>query len=357
MVDIYDPNYYYSFALDLTNKCNGKCQFCPRNNGFSKQIDPPGELDLNIFKKVFDKDYIKHVKNFVINGNLGEPILYSKLFDLLDYVRDNNPRAIIFISTNGSMRPTWWWKELAKRMSFQKHNMIRFCLDGLSDTHHLYRGTNYNIVLRNLITYIKAGGRADWQFIIFKHNQHQLEKAKKVAKEIGCSGFATVVSRHYNERLERPTIWDAKTKMERCAEECDAKTYCTPVENRHLYISHEGFLYPCCDFGLYKDFNVIEKYPKKIYIEYLRSLDAMNLAKSTLKEALNSRFFKYVIENNESLIRCVKSCKIQDNNNNEKILMRDVLNPMVNKDERVIPKNENIITNKVQARIKLRTKK
>ena len=64
MEDIYSPSYYYSFAIDLTNRCNGKCIFCPRNN-FSKKVNPRSELDLNIFKKVFDHDYLNHISSIL----------------------------------------------------------------------------------------------------------------------------------------------------------------------------------------------------------------------------------------------------------------------------------------------------
>jgi len=309
MESIYDPNYYYSFAVDLTNRCNGKCIFCPRH-GFATNVDKRGELELTTFKRLFNKQYIDHIHNLVINGNLGEPTFYSKMFELLEYVKHANENVRILISTNGSIRPTWWWRELAKRMTFNERNVIRFTLDGLSDTHHLYRGTNYETVFRNLVTYLDAGGKADWQFIVFKHNEHQLYEAKEIARDIGCSAFVTVVSRRYSEGvLERPTILDAKTKVELCSESSSQKLFCTPIENRHLFVSHEGFVYPCCDYALFKDFRRIEEYPAKLYLEYLRSTKQLDMSQSTLSEALNSRFFKYVIENRKNLLGVRKAVK------------------------------------------------
>ena len=357
MEDIYSPSYYYSFAIDLTNRCNGKCIFCPRNN-FSKKVNPRSELDLNIFKKVFDHDYLNHISSIIINGNLGEPTFYSKMFEFLDYISEINSKVNIFMSTNGSIRPSWWWKELAKKMEFNKGNIIRFALDGLHDTHHLYRGTHYKIVLRNLMTYINAGGKADWQFIVFKHNEHQLEQAKKIASSMGCSGFVTLVSRHYQEEgLERPTMLkNAKTKVELCSESNRDHLFCTPIENRHLYMSHEGFIYPCCDYGLFDDFRKIEDYPIKAYIEYLRSLNDLDMSKSTLSDALNSRFFKYIIENKDDLSRCKTSCKIHNNNSNDKIIIRETVDSIRSDTEKIVPRNETIITNKIQTKLNLKAR-
>ena len=33
--------------------------------------------------------------------------------------------------------------------------------------------------------YIKAGGVARWEFLVFKHNQHQIEEARQLANELG----------------------------------------------------------------------------------------------------------------------------------------------------------------------------
>jgi MoaA/NifB/PqqE/SkfB family radical SAM enzyme len=353
MESIYDPNYYYSIAVDLTNRCNGRCIFCPRND-FSAKMNEHTELDFDIFKKVFDHDYLNHIKNLILSGNLGDAGFYSKLFELLDYVKENNKEVNVFIATNGSMRSTSWWKELARKMSFNKGNIVRFAIDGLEDTHHLYRGTNYKIVLRNLIAYTNAGGVADWQFIIFKHNQHQLKKAKQIAKISKCSAFITLVSRSYNEtNLQRPTILEAKTKTELCNITDTKEVFCTPIYDRHLYLSHEGFIYPCCDYGLFEDFRKIESYPVKAYIEYLRSLNDLDMSKSTLSDALNSRFFRYIIENREDLIRCKISCRIKKNNCNNKIQMREEINSIMSAEERIVPRSENITTNKIQMRLEL----
>ena len=37
--------------------------------------------------------------------------------------------------------------------------------------------------------YISAGGKAVWDYIVFAHNEHQVEKAKKLAFKIGFKQF------------------------------------------------------------------------------------------------------------------------------------------------------------------------
>ena len=38
-------------------------------------------------------------------------------------------------------------------------------------------------------SFIGAGGAAQWEYLVFKHNQHQVDDAKKLAIELGFKGF------------------------------------------------------------------------------------------------------------------------------------------------------------------------
>ena len=56
---------------------------------------------------------------------------------------------------------------------------VVFGIDGLEDTSHIYRvNTSFKKVIENAEAFIKQGGLGTWQFIVFKHNVHQLESAK-----------------------------------------------------------------------------------------------------------------------------------------------------------------------------------
>ena len=62
---------------------------------------------------------------------------------------------------------------------------VKFAVDGLEDTNHLYRRkVNWGKVWANMTAYSQAGGFGIWNFIIFKHNEHQIDQALKKAKEL-----------------------------------------------------------------------------------------------------------------------------------------------------------------------------
>jgi MoaA/NifB/PqqE/SkfB family radical SAM enzyme len=322
MLNIYDPTYYKEFAIDLTNKCNGKCRFCPRNTNslIEKQID----LKPEVFYKIFDKEYIKNIDRFVINGNLGEPTLSKYLIEYLEYISIENPRATIWLSTNGSTRNDKWWSDLAETLLFNDKNTVRFCLDGLEDTNIIHRGTDFYKVIKNMGAFNENGGRSEWQFILFEHNEHQVDQAKRIADSIGCSGFVSVVSRRYDDLFRRPKTFDVKTKHELC-EELKQDIFCTAIDLKNLYLSHEGKVFPCCDYALFTTWPRMEQNHTKMYIEYLKSIKQIDMNYSNLTEAINSPFFRYIYENIQELTRCNKGCRLHNNNHNTNIMREENL--------------------------------
>jgi hypothetical protein len=90
--------------------------------------------------------------------------------------------------TNGSMKRPEWWAELARTIG--RKGYVIFGLDGLEDTNHLYRqGTVWSKIMENVQAFIAAGGRARWDFIVFAHNEHQVDEAEQLSKDMGFEKF------------------------------------------------------------------------------------------------------------------------------------------------------------------------
>ena len=65
-------------------------------------------------------------------------------------------------------------------MASLKRTLIIFGIDGLEDTNHIYRkNVKWKKLEENIKIYIKYGGTASWQFIVFEHNKHQENIAKQ----------------------------------------------------------------------------------------------------------------------------------------------------------------------------------
>jgi len=268
---IYSYDTIEHLHLELSTLCNAKCPLCPRNFCGYPHNDgyPETNLTLEQVKKIFDIKFIKQLKYIVINGNYGDCIMNNDTIEIIKYFRNNNPNINLSMHTNGGARNKDWWIELAKTKT-----IINFCIDGLEDTHSLYRqNTLYTTVLRNAKYFIDAGGWAIWKYIIFDHNKHQINDARKLADEYGFWEFETVDHGRsdgpvYDEKgnikhiIGSPDIVEENVHLrleKHLNNQHHYSQYTKPCKNincevkeqKSLYIAANGEAYPCCYTGFY----------------------------------------------------------------------------------------------------------
>jgi len=176
--------------LEITQSCQASCPMCDRNKngvGINPHINLD-ELSLDDCKKIFKPDFISQLDSMYMCGNLGDPIVAKDTLEVFRYFRENNPKMWLSMNTNAGARDTEWWGELAAIMN--KKGAVIFSVDGLSDTNHLYRqGVNWSKVENSMKSFINSGGRGRWDFLIFEHNQHQVDEARKLSEEWGFEKF------------------------------------------------------------------------------------------------------------------------------------------------------------------------
>ena len=192
-----------------------------------------------------------------------------------DFVRGHRIRRVN-INTNGSLRNQDWWRKLAL-----PGVTVGFALDGLEDTHALYRqDTDWHRIMENAGLFIAAGGRAVWRFIPFDHNRHQEAACRQMAADMGFAEFENIYdgrnrgpafygdgrfSHHIGdlmptEAVEPPpwqawlenhiTWYDAQTVThERDTTKLDMR--CVHKMKREIYLAADGTVYPCCFLGFY----------------------------------------------------------------------------------------------------------
>ena len=253
--------------MEFSSLCNARCPLCPRNlfgypynSGYEET-----SLSLGLMQKSFNPDFIKQLNMILVNGNFGDFTSNLESLNILKYFKQHNPNLFIQISTNGSARNTQFWDELGKISNIK----VEFCLDGLEDTHHLYRqDTDFNKIIQNAKIYMAAGGYAVWKMIKFDHNAHQIAKAELRSKEYGFNKFqledhgrntGPVFNR--DGKLVR-TIgnYTGFTDIEDIIKfQSDPnKTYshkpytqelthdCFTKKENSIYIAADGRVYPCC---------------------------------------------------------------------------------------------------------------
>jgi len=164
---------------------------CARNlsGGATNPNLPLVELSLDDIKKILLPEFVARLDQIYACGNYGDPIVARDCLGIFSYLRDCNPELNLCMHSNGSARRTDWWRQLAEILKIGPH-YVRFGIDGLKDTNHLYRrGTRWETIMQNAQTFIDAGGRAEWDFLVFRHNEHQVESARKLADEMGFAKF------------------------------------------------------------------------------------------------------------------------------------------------------------------------
>lgn len=185
----------YKFHIELTDKCNSACPMCPRTNAMDHCKPNQDkvfnlELKLSDIKKHFDDEFCSQTQEVLFSGAYGDPLAASELLEITEYLTDRGVR--VTLSTNGGLRGPKWWQRLGEALK-KVEGRLELHIDGLEDTNPLYRvNTQFSKIMVNAEAFIKTGACAEWVFIIFKHNEHQIEKAYSLAREMGFMNFTLI---------------------------------------------------------------------------------------------------------------------------------------------------------------------
>ena len=261
--------------IELTTRCNARCPMCMRNyRGYDYNSGyPDTELSLVDIKNILKPNFLSQLELVNFNGNLGDFALNSAGLEIVEYITSYNVK--VNINTNGSLRGPNWWKRLAL-----PGVEIGFAIDGLEDTHKLYRqDTDWKRVIENARAFINAGGRAVWRFVPFDHNRHQEQTCRQMAQDLGFVGFENIWDgrdrgpvftrsgeySHYlgknefkngnvapvKELLQGHIQWFEASKDSIPQDKPNIEYSCKHLKNREIYIAADGSVYPCCFLGFY----------------------------------------------------------------------------------------------------------
>ena len=272
------PKEITGYEIEITSNCNARCPDCSRTRLLEKNQLIINEININDFKNWFSKEYVEN-KRFHFCGALGDAVVHKDCMLFIDHLKSLNAKSIEVV-TNGSIKKPNWWAELAL-----KANVV-FSIDGLEDTNHIYRkNTSFKKIIENAKSFIDAGGEATWEYLIFDHNEHQIEEAKHLAKKL-----------KFKEIIFKKTARRRKMKKDtRQYEDTDEylkkintyKINCKWKKDKRLFISCYNELFPCCHF------NWPTYYSKILNKKYN---DFNNLNYFTIEEILNHNFYKFDLE-------------------------------------------------------------
>ena len=325
--------------VEASSRCNSQCPMCSRytGHGFVQPDLIEGDLSADIFYKLFTKEFANQLDHVYFSGVYGDPCLNKLLPEFVNYLMDNGVKSVS-VDTNGGYRGEDWWASLAR-----PNVLINFALDGTdNEALEKYRiGVKYDKVYANLQAYVAAGGNAQWNFIVFKHNEHQVETAKQLAKDLGVKfrlkvtqkfrgkkDFKVMVDGEHVFTLEPPEqeqfrhtnvgkeehvpITLFKFDLKHYSKLNNNKINCKSLERQEVYLAANGMLMPCCYLGTHTHdspgaWNLNENYNLKDFDLNIQSVD------NILKKQYNiSSKWNETIENG-NLITCLHTCGNQEN--------------------------------------------
>jgi len=253
---------YRQLTTELTFRCNAKCPACHRWKDLRINLnDPKYTITLDNFKRLFNKELLNGLEWLVINGNFGDSVMNKQFRDIISYVKEQDTR--ILIHTNGGVHGHDYWTDVGNILT--KDDIINFDLDGLQDTHHIYRvNTQFDKVFSNAQSVIATNRpQVHWKYIVFEHNKHQVETARQIAIDAGFTTFSTVkTSRDIFAPKSGSFVHAKKTDAYLNAEK---KIRCVWGDWGKWYISPEGLVFRCCWTGghYYDETNEKFYYPPK----------------------------------------------------------------------------------------------
>lgn len=342
------------YQIEVTTYCNAACPQCPRNiNGKGTNPHMPlTHLARQVIDKTFPAELCERLRQIFFCGSYGDPIMHPDFLDILQDFRNKNSTLWLYIHTNGGVRTNKFWRKVAEIMN--GHGQIDFGIDGLADTLHLYRRqVQFDRLIANARAFIEAGGRAQWNFLVFRHNEHQIDQVKTMASDLG---FHSVLIRRTgrfldHERLvelpswptpdpgfdlEPPTASQYRNKsminLPLLKQQQDIETYfrTTPIEcdallGHKVAVNAEGIVLPCNFFNhnLYDARFYDNSLPRRHQLSMVGDrtqvraflekygLDQLNIHHYTLSEIFANPFWQDLVQSwtsSSRLFECAMTC-------------------------------------------------
>ena len=262
--------------IEITNKCNLNCSFCSKDN-LSKK-----EMSVEEFKIVISK-----IKDYTDNIYLhvkGEPLLHSKLNEILDICDNNNIN--VRITTNGTLlekNKAVLLKHNIKQINVSLHseNTIDNYFESVFNTCDLL---SKNIVIVYRIWTLRNLDLNKFSTVVVDKINKHYKLSTVIVDKIKSEKNIKIIDNIYIDKdleFEWPKITSKKSKKGTCL---GTKT--------HIAILSNGNVTPCC-------------------LDSSSVIKLGNIFKDSLADIINSKLFKdinYGFNNNIVVHELCQSC-------------------------------------------------
>ncbi len=241
----------WAASLEPTTSCNLRCPECP--TGMQSLTRNKGNMNMEVFRKILDKlspDLIHLTLYFQ-----GEPMLNPYFTEMVQMARSQ--KIFVATSTNGHFLDAENVDKIIK--SGLSHLIIS--LDGLDQqTYEQYRVKgNLQTVVEGIQRLVAARKSAqsnspfiELQFLVMRHNEHQVNQVKEFAREIGVDKLSLKSAQVYNFNSENTIIPSLKEKSRYKHMPDGSWIIAKKIRNRcrriwsSIVVTWDGEVVPCC---------------------------------------------------------------------------------------------------------------
>ena len=244
--------YPVSISFEPTTSCNLRCPECP--SGLRAFTRPTGMLQKNFFKDTIDQLHKELL--YLVFYFQGEPYLNPDFLEMVKYASSKK------IYTATSTNAHYLTDANAKKTVESGLDRLIISIDGTTqETYKQYRvGGNLTKVLEGAANIVKWKKELKsktpfviFQFLVVRHNEHQIEEVKRLAKEIGVDDVWLKTAQVYDYENDPNHLIPTNTKYSRYKKNREGKNVFKGNNANHCWrlwhdpvITWDGTVVPCC---------------------------------------------------------------------------------------------------------------
>ncbi|WP_241558460.1 radical SAM/SPASM domain-containing protein [Paracnuella aquatica] len=241
-----------SISFEPTTSCNLRCPECP--SGLRAFTRPTGMLRKDFFRETIDQ-LAPHLSYLVFYFQ-GEPFLNPDFLNMVQYA------AAKKIYTATSTNAHYLKDDVARRTVESGLDRLIISIDGTTqETYQQYRvGGRLDKVLEGAANIVKwkkeLGNRTPFvvfQFLVVRHNEHQIEEVKRLGKEIGVDAVWLKTAQVYDYENDPNALIPTVGKYSRYRKNSNGVMEFKGNNQRHCWrlwhdpvITWDGAVVPCC---------------------------------------------------------------------------------------------------------------
>ncbi len=253
----------FEWEIDTTNICQLKCPLC--HTGLGTVHRDKGTMHFDTYTKIIDqiKDYCVWLSLY----SWGEPFLNRRIHEFVAYAHNNHIATIMSTNLNKPLTP-----QMAEDIIKSGLDVMIVSLDGVTqEVYEKYRvGGRLDRVLDNVKVLVQkkrelgySTPHIEWQFIVMRQNEHQIEEARKLGHDLGVDSVVLkpVDFPHGMDDVGEAEQWLPREYPEYLRDDPFYKPYQEDGRRcwrlwRSAVVNWDGGLAPCCyltdkseDFG------------------------------------------------------------------------------------------------------------